>query len=616
MCRGASVRLGQTLSALILVLAASIPPADAQADVKGQWSTLNYSMTINPIHVALMNNGKILVVTGSGNCPPSQSGCPSGAPFNGSNHSGAVLVDPVAKNVTQLSISYDMFCNGMTVLPDGRVLIDGGTIAYDPFEGIQKTSLFDPASNSFTTVQSMAHGRWYPTVTLLSDGRVMTFSGQDENSDTNSTVEIFTVGSGWSSPVNAGWKPALYPRMHLLPNGKVFYSGPSSTSYYFNPSNQSWATVANTRLGATRTYGSSVLLPLTPANNYDPKVLILGGGSPATSTTELIDLGSSSPSWSWGPDMSQPRIEMDAVILPTGDVLALGGSATDENANTASLNADLYDPGSNSFSSAGANAYPRLYHSVALLLPDATVWIAGSNPSRGTWESHMESYRPAYLYTRDGNNNVVAATRPTSTGAPSNVAWGGQFSVSTPEAANIAQAVLVRPGSSSHAFDFDQRLVGLSFTAGSGSLTVSGPPNSKIAPPGYYMLFLINNNGVPSEASFVLMGSSGSNPAPKLSSISPTSGSGSGGIAVTITGTGFLSGASVSLGGAAATGVNVVSSTSITATTAAHPAGAVSVVVTNSDGQNGTLSNGFTFTAAPTITAINPATGPICGGTG
>ncbi len=616
MFRGVSTRLAQTLLALSLVVAALVPKALAQADVKGQWSTLNYSMTINPIHVTLMHNGKILVVTGSGNCPPSQSGCPSGPPYNGSNGAGAVVVDPVAKSVTQLSTSWDMFCNGMTVLPDGRVMVHGGTISYDPFHGIQKTSLFDPATNAFTDVQSMAHGRWYPTPTLLSDGRVMTFSGQDENGNTNQTVEMYTVGSGWSSPVNAGWTPPLYPRMHLLPNGKVFYSGPSSTSYYFNPSNSGWTAVANTKLGATRTYGSSVLLPLTPANNYDSKVLILGGGSPATSTTELIDLGASSPSWSWGPDMSQPRIEMDAVILPTGKVLALGGSANDEDASTASLNADLYDPGSNSFSSAGANAYPRLYHSVALVLPDATVWIAGSNPSRGNYESHMENYRPAYLYTRDGNNNVVAAIRPTITSAPSSIAWGGPFSVSTPDAADISQAVLLRPGSSSHAFDFDQRLVGMSFTAGSGSLTITGPPNSKIAPPGYYMLFLINSEGVPSVASFVLLNSSSSNPAPTVSAISPTTGAASGGTAVTITGTGFLAGATVSLGGTAATGVNVVSSTSITATTPTHSAGAVNVVVTNSDSQTGTLTKGYTYSnPAPNVTSIAPNSGPASGGT-
>jgi galactose oxidase-like protein/IPT/TIG domain-containing protein/glyoxal oxidase-like protein len=616
MSRGVFARLGLPLLALFLVLTPLIPQAKAQADVKGQWSTLNYSMTINPIHVILMHNGKILVTTGSGNCPASQSGCPSGPPYNGSNHSGAVVVDPIAKSITQLSVSWDMFCNGMTTLADGKVLVTGGTIAYDPFRGIQNTNLFDPATNTFTSVQSMAHGRWYPSVNLLSDGRVMTFSGFDETGATNTTVEFYTEGSGWSSPVSAGWTPPLYPRFHLLPNGKLFYSGSTPVSKIFDPSNRSWTNVDSTLLGSTRTYGSSVLLPLTPANNYDPKVLILGGGNPATTTTELIDLGTSSPAWTWGPDMSQPRIEMDAVILPTGKILALGGSANDEDATTASLNADLYDPASNSFSSAGANAYPRLYHSVSLLLPDATIWIAGSNPARGNYESHMESYQPAYLFTRDGNNNLIAATRPTIASAPANIAWGGQFSVSTPDAANISQAVLVRPGSSTHSFDFDQRLVGMSFTAGSGSLTVTAPPNSKIAPPGYYMLFLINNKGVPSVAKFVLLSSSGGNPAPTVSAISPNTGMTNGGTGVTITGTGFQSGATVSLGGTAATGVNVVSSTSITATTLAHSAGAVSVVVTNTDTQTGSLNNGYTYSnSAPTITSITPNTGTTAGGT-
>ncbi len=410
---GVSARLAQILLALFLALAALVPGAMAQADVQGQWSTLNYSMTINPIHVALMHNGKILVTTGSGNCPPSQSGCPSGPPYNGSNHSGAVVLDPVAKSITQLSVNWDMFCNNMTALADGRVMVNGGTISYDPFFGIQKTSLFDPATNTFTDVQSMAHGRWYPTDTLLSDGRVMTFSGWDETNATNKAVEIYTVGSGWSQQYIANWTPPLYPRQHLLPNGNVFVSGPGSATYTFNPSNQTWTFVDNTNYGGTRTYGSAVMLPLTPANGYDPKVFILGGSFTPTATTELIDLGASSPAWAWGPDMSQPRVEMDAVLLPTGKILATGGSATDENAATASLNADLYDPATNSFSSAGANTYARLYHSVALLLPDATVWTAGSNPARGTWEPHMEIYQPAYLFTRDGNNNVVAATRPT-----------------------------------------------------------------------------------------------------------------------------------------------------------------------------------------------------------
>jgi hypothetical protein len=113
--------------------------------------------------------------------------------------------------------------------------------------------------------------------------------------------------------------------------------------------------------------------------------------------------------------------------------------------------------------------------------------------------------QPAYLFTRDVNHNLIAATRPTIAGAPGSISWGSTFTVSTPDAANISQVVLVRPGSSTHAFDMDQRLVGMSFTAGSSTLSVTAPPNAKVAPPGYYMLFLINKKGVPSVASFVLI---------------------------------------------------------------------------------------------------------------
>ncbi|MGA9797754.1 MAG: galactose oxidase-like domain-containing protein, partial [Terriglobales bacterium] len=509
-------------------------------DVNGVWTTLGYTMPINPVHVALLHNGKILVIAGSGNCPASQAGCPTGPPYNAANQSGALILDPVSTNITQLSLNWDMFCSAMTALSDGRFLIAGGTLAYDPFLGSQKASIFDPATNVFTDVQNMAHGRWYPTLTLLSDGRVMVFTGFSETGSTNNAVEIYTVGTGWSTKYVAPWVPPLYTRHHLLPNGNVFVSGPQQTAMTFNPSNQAWTTNATTNYGGVRTYGGSVLLPLTPANNYDPRVMLFGGStSGTTNTTEEIDLGSASPAWVWGPNMSQARIEMNSTMLPNGNIVALGGSSSDEVVSTASLNVDLFDPDPtvNNMISAGVMAYPRLYHSVALLLPDATVWVAGSNPLRGAWETHIESYQPPYLFTRDANNNVIPATRPTITSAPANITWGGQFSVTTPDAANISQAVLMRPGSSTHAFDFDQRLIGMSFTVGSGSLTVTAPPNSKIAPPGYYMLFLINNNGVPSVAPFLLLGAS-TNPAPTVTSITPTSGTTAGGTSVTITGTG------------------------------------------------------------------------------
>jgi len=210
-------------------------------------------------------------------------------------------------------------------------------------------------------------------------------------------------------------------------------------------------------------------------------------------------MGSVTPTWVYGPNMSQPRIEMNAVILPTGKVLAVGGSLNDEDTTTASLNADLYDPASNTFSSASANAYPRLYHSVALLLPDGTVWFAGGNPQRGTYVQQIEIYQPPYLFNADGS----LATRPSIASAPGSIAYGSPFTVTTPDAANISAVVLVRNDTVTHAFGMDQREVGLSYTAGSGSLTVAAPANGNLAPPGYYMLFLVNGAGVPSVAAMV-----------------------------------------------------------------------------------------------------------------
>ena len=460
----------------------------AQASVQGQWQTLPNLMPINPVHAALLHNGKVLIVSGSGNLPTN-------------TNLQAAIFDPSTGTITTQPVAWDMFCNGMVVLADGRAFVDGGTLQYDPFHGQLRNAAYDPATGQFTDMQMMAHGRWYPTVTSLSDGTIMTFSGLDENGNTNSTVEIYTVGSGWSMPFGSPFTPPLYPRMHLLPSGKVFYSGSTTSSRYFDPVAHTWSgVVATTNYSGTRTYGTSVLLPLTPANNYKPVVMIMGGGNPATNTTELIDLSAATPKWVYGPNMSQARIEMNATILPSGKVIALGGSLKDEDTTTASLNADLYDPASNTFTSAGQNAFARLYHSNSLLLPDATVLFIGGNPARGTYEQHMEIYSPAYLFNADGS----AATRPSITGVPSvGIGYASNFQVQTPDAANISSVVLMRAGAPTHAFDMEQRMVSLSFTAGTGVLNATAPPNGNIAPQGYYMLFLVNSTGVPSVAQFV-----------------------------------------------------------------------------------------------------------------
>ena len=482
-------------SALILALIIGAPIALAQAQTSGQWTTLPYPMPINPVHVSLLHTGKVLIVSGSGNVA------------NNTSYKAAIW-DPKMGTITVQSVSWDMFCNGMVGLSDGREFIFGGTKQYDPFHGLNTTAIYDPATGSFTNQQSMAHGRWYPTGTMLASGTVMVFSGTNESGGSNNAVEIYTPGSGWSTQYVANWTPPLYPRMHLLPSGNVFYSGPGTSSALFNTSTHAWTLgVANTNYGGVRTYGTSVLLPLTPQNGYTPKVMIFGGGNPATNTTEIINLGTSPLAWKYSASMSQARIEMNAIILPTGKVLALGGSVNDEDTTTASLKADLFDPVTQSMASAGSEAYARLYHSVALLMPDATVWVAGGNPTRGTYEPHMQIYKPAYLFTTNSLGQTVAATRPSITASPSSMVYGHSFQVQTPDAANIVSVALLHNGSVTHAFDMDQRMVGLSFTPGTGVLNVTAPSSANIAPPGYYMLFLVNKSGVPSVANFVQVNS-------------------------------------------------------------------------------------------------------------
>ncbi len=483
--------------ALLLFAVVVIPygrSVQAQAGQLGTWVTLPYTMPINPIHLALMHDGNVLIVAGSGNLSTEPT-------FR------AALWNRQAGAITTQTLDWDMFCNGIGVLPDGRVFINGGTLRYDPFYGERRSAAYDPATGLFSDLPMMAHGRWYPTVTTLGDGRMMTFSGTKEAGGTNTSVEIYTPGVGWSPEYNAGWTPPLYPRLHLLPDGRVFYSGSGTGSRFFDPTTNTWSGIVATS-SASRNYGTSVLLPLSPDDGYRTRVLVLGGANPPLQTTDLIDLSASPLQWQSGPLMSQARIQLNATILPSGRVLVMGGSRVNDDETTASLNADLFNPATNTFTSAGANTIPRVYHSGSLLLPDATVMLAGGNRARGTYQQGIEIYSPAYLFNTDG----TTATRPAIGSVPGAIGYGQAFQIQTQDAASIQSVVLVRPGAQTHAFDMDQRLVRMSFTAGSDQLTVTAPPNGNIAPPGYYMLFILNGAGVPSHAKFVQLSPSVNQP--------------------------------------------------------------------------------------------------------
>src|SRR5262245_40640110 len=204
------------------------PAASAQScianvpHVEGQWKTLPYLMPINPISTTLLHDGRVLIVSGSENDASNNS--------EGSESYRNALWNPAGTTQASIvvhNIEYDVFCSGTAVLPDGRPLVVGGTSDYS-FTGDARSSIYDPVRWGFLQTQDMADGRWYATATALGDGRIMAFSGLGLGGGTNNTVEIYDLrnaGAGWTSPKAAPFSPPLYPRMFLLPSGKVFYTG-------------------------------------------------------------------------------------------------------------------------------------------------------------------------------------------------------------------------------------------------------------------------------------------------------------------------------------------------------------------------------------------------------
>ena len=505
------IKAGAVISCLLFVICGSLltpsgsagvsekstAPMQSGPEVVGQWSSV-ISLPIVAIHMHMLPSGKVLIW---------QDDNHPNYPTNGTRLGGSTVAyiwDVGAGSTTQVNnTSVNVFCSGHAFLPDGRLFIAGGHAGSDG-DGITDAFIFNSSNNTWTqTNLPMSAGRWYPSAVTVGNGEIVVVSGADPGGGTN-TPEVWQTnsGGGWRALTNATLGLNLYPYMHLAPNGKVFVSGTESTTRYLDTSGTgAWTTVA-TRIGADRDAGSSVM--------YDVgKVLIMGGGNPVQNTAEVIDLNQGSPAWSSVGSMANARRQMNATILPNGKVLVTGGTNNASNeAAGAILATEMWSPATGNFSTMASAQTPRLYHSTAILLPDGRVVSAGGGRP-GTEYKNAEIYSPPYLFTAGGGG----ATRPTMDSHLSKSVRPGQtIFVTTPDAANISDVTLVALSSVTHARNMSQRFNRLSFTQGMGGLNVTLPSSANACPPGPYMLFILNSNGVPSVAQFINVNSSNALP--------------------------------------------------------------------------------------------------------
>jgi hypothetical protein len=470
----------------------ALPPGAAS----GEWDP-PVSWDIVPLHMTLLPNEKIIAwgrnEVGGGMGQPRLWDPASGTPGS------AITV----ANDTML------FCAGHALMADGRLMVSGGH--KDDDRGLDVTNIFDPAAQSWVDgLPKMAKGRWYPTVTTLPDGRLVTVAGQDSASAVVKIPEVWESGAWVQLPGAGNIEIPYYPRDFIDPlDGRVFMAGERISSLWLDVDGSTsgqrgrWVDGPNHIWPFNRDYGSAVM--------YESgRILYVGGGgflgwdtpddrSPTpTATAEKIDLTEGSPSWTNAGSMSSPRRHHTATVLPDGQVLVTGGVSGGgfNDVGSGVRAAEIWNPASNEWTTLASNSITRAYHGVSLLLPDGTVLhgasgdanVPGTNTPYPAQRNH-EIFHPPYLFK---------GARPVVTDAPSTVGYGQSFDVATEYAAQITKVRWIRLGSVTHAFDANTMGISLEFTKEATGISVSTPANPNVAPPGHYMMFLLNRNGVPS----------------------------------------------------------------------------------------------------------------------
>jgi galactose oxidase len=490
-------------------------------DVRGEWGPV-FQLPNVGIHAHVLPTGLVLmwgrrdspdqsldvdppspIHVGAAPAPPAQC-----TPFLWDPSSGQVTMTPQPTLGDPAGTKANLFCGGHAVLPDGRLLVAGGHRADGA--GLEQTSVYDPASNTWAPNSVMRHGRWYPTLSTLPDGSVLilsgSFRGPGGGAVNNTAPEVWSGGRLTEIVDSPAGAFDLYPRVHVASSGLVITTGSLAQTWSLDISGGGhWNPLPTQRDNAQRDYAPSVL--------YDvDKVIYIGGGNAPTANAELLDLGQAKPAWEATAPMTFPRRQHSATILADGTVMVTGGTRSGGSGAPQDFNnldpgqpihvAELWDPSSGRWTQLAAEEIDRCYHSTAVLLPDGRVLSAGGGeffPIEAVKEENdpLDSHRDAQVFSPP---YLFKGSRPVISSAPDTAGYGETFHVVTPDAQRIAKVNWIRLSSVTHSFNTGQRLNSLGFLIAVDGLDVTAPASANVCPPGHYMMFLINHSGVPSVA--------------------------------------------------------------------------------------------------------------------
>jgi hypothetical protein len=465
----------------------------------GSWSPV-VGTPVVPVFEAVLPNGKVLIWDSVGDNAAES--------YPDHSFTRAMVWNPADNTYKRVDLQgSNIFCAGFAHLANGNILIAGGN-ANASLAGTVRTYVFNWQTETWTRGNDMAAARWYPSVAETANGEEVIIGGGPATAEVYQTNGTIRALSGFT-----GYSARLYPFMGSRPDTQIGLFGPFSTAYTINTAGNGVIRATATRDSISRDYGSF--------STYDiGKSVVVGGGkiteggvaNVPTRTAVVVNSGTGlTPSVAPTGSLSTGRRQLNATLLADGSVLATGGMTSAATSGLVDLNhaataAERWDPVTGQWTVLASASRIRQYHSTAVLLPDGRVMtggggICGTCMTVGYLEKNVEYFTPPYLYKKDGSGQLAA--RPVITTAPTSVGINATFTISSAQAASIRKVALVGLGDATHGVDQGQRYVPLSFSASGTTLTVTGPPNGGVAPPGYYMLFIVDAAGVPSIAQMV-----------------------------------------------------------------------------------------------------------------